>query len=48
MNQTRVKPSVKLFGLGDCPFMKGSLWRRKMLELVNKLELPREKIKTHL
>lgn len=34
LNQAKVKPSVKLFGLGDRPFMKGSVQRRKRFELV--------------
>lgn len=39
LNQTRVKSSVKLLGLGDCPFMKGKVQRRKGFKIVNKNEL---------
>lgn len=50
MNQTRIKPSVKLFGLGDFPFVKAKVWGRKRFKLVNEneLKLPRKIMKSHL
>lgn len=39
LSQTRIKPSIMLFVLGDCPFMKGKVQRRKRFKLVNKSDL---------
>jgi len=39
LNQTGIKSSVKLLGLGDCPFMKGKMQRRKRCKLVKEKEL---------